>query len=261
MTISPSRPQQGDTVTISVKPDDRYAVDKVVVTDRNGNEVEVMEHRDGTYTFTQPRGRATIEVTFREIPEQEQPWENPFHDVDEGAWYAEAVHYVQENGLMAGTSPTTFEPHATTSRSMAVTILWRLAGSPAASGLMDYSDVAGGDWYAQAVAWAASEGIVSGYGNGAFGPNDPVTREQLAVMLHRFAQNQALPTPGRADLSGYADAGQISGYALSAMRWACAEGIINGTSATTLAPQGSATRAQVAAMLQRFCERYIDNGE
>ena len=119
-----------------------------------------------------------IEVSFREIEV-----ELPFTDVPEGAWYADAAAYVYEHGLMAGTSATTFAPDATTSRSMIATILWRMAGSPVVNYAMDYTDVAQGQWYSEAIRWAASEGIVGGYGNGLFGSNDPITREQFAVML------------------------------------------------------------------------------
>ena len=264
VTTSPSRPERGDTVTITPDPDAGYEVDEIIVRDKDGNEIEITQNPDGTYTFTQPSGKVTIEVTYRPIQEPEQPWENPFHDVDEGAWYAEAVQYVQENGLMAGTSPTTFAPHATTSRSMIVTILYRLAGSPDISNEnlgYPYADVDAASWYGTAVYWARLTGIAGGYGNGSFGPADTITREQLAVMLYRFAQEQGYDVTASADLSGYADADQISGYAAEALAWANAEGLINGTSTTTLAPQGSATRAQTAAMLMRFCERYVETAE
>ena len=259
VSVTPRNPERGDTVTITPDPDPGYEVDEVIVTDRDGDEVEVTERRDGTYTFTQPTGRVTIEVAFREIPEPEQPWENPFHDVDEDAWYAEAVQYVQENGLMAGTSSATFEPHATTSRSMIVTILYRLAGSPDISNEnlgYPYADVDAGSWYGAAVYWARLTGIAGGYGDGSFGPADTITREQLAVMLYRFAQTQGYDVTASADLSGYTDAGEISSYAAHALSWASAEGIINGTSGTTLAPQGQATRAQIAVIMMQFCERY-----
>ena len=259
VSVTPRNPERGDTVTITPDPDPGYEVDEVIVTDRDGDEVEVTERRDGTYTFTQPTGRVTIEVAFREIPEPEQPWENPFHDVDEDAWYAEAVQYVQENGLMAGTSSATFEPHATTSRSMIVTILYRLAGSPDISNEnlgYPYADVDAGSWYGAAVYWARLTGIAGGYGDGSFGPADTITREQLAIMLYRFAQTQGYDVTASADLSGYTDAGEISSYAAHALSWASAEGIINGTSGTTLAPQGQATRAQIAVIMMQFCERY-----
>lgn len=251
-------------MTITPDPDEGFEVDEVIVTDRNGDEVAVTENRDGTWSFTQPSGKVTIEVTYRPVPEPEQPRENPFHDVDEDAWYAEAVQYVQENGLMAGTSATTFDPHTTTSRGMIVTILYRLAGSPDMEDEIwgyPYADVDAGAYYGTAVYWARLNGIAGGYSDEQFGPNDPITREQLAVMLYRYAQRMGYDVTAGADLSSYADANQISSYAVYALRWANAEGIVNGASAANLDPQGSATRAQAAAMLMRFCERYVENAE
>ena len=233
VTVTPRNPKRGDTVTITPDPDTGYEVDEIIVRDQNGNEIAITQNQDGTCTFIQPSGKVTIEVTYQPAQEPEQPWENPFHDVDEDAWYAEAVQYVQEKGLMAGTGPTTFAPDATSSRSMVVTTLWRLEGSPVVNYAMDFTDVAEGSWYAEAVRWAASEGIAGGYGGSSFGPSDTITREQLAVMLYRYAQEQ--------------------GYDVTAS----AAGIVNGTSENTLTPQGSATRAQVAVMLMRFCENVV----
>lgn len=185
----------------------------------------------------------------------------PFTDVPEGAWYEDAARYVYENGLMTGTSGSTFSPNATTTRSQIVTILWRMAGSPVVNYLMDFSDVDPAAYYAEAVRWAASEGVVGGYGNGTFGPDDPITREQFAAILYRYAQHKGYDVSGAANLSGYADADKISEYALTALSWANAQGIIGGISPTTLYPQGTATRAQAAVMLMRFCERYADMDE
>ena len=247
---------QGSTVTLTVKPDEGYALSKLIVTDSRGNEIDLTDKGDGKFTFTMPGRAVTVEAIFAEIEEEPQPWNNPFVDVRAGAWYYDAVRYVHEHGLMNGTSATTFSPNGTTTRGQIVTILWRLEDSPVVNYLMDFSDVEPAAYYGEAVRWAASEGIVGGYGNGKFGPDDPITREQLAAMLYRFAQVQGYDVTASADLSGYADADKVSAYALAAIQWANAEGIINGTSDTTLTPQGQATRAQAAAMLQRFCERY-----
>ena len=257
VTVTPRNPKRGDTVTITPDPDTGYEVDEIIVRDQNGNEIAITQNQDGTCTFIQPGGKVTIEVTYQPAQEPEQPWENPFHDVDEDAWYAGAVQYVQENGLMAGTGPTTFAPDATSSRSMVVTTLWRLEGSPVVNYAMDFTDVAEGSWYAEAVRWAASEGIAGGYGGSSFGPSDTITREQLAVMLYRYAQEQGYDVTASADLSGFSDVNDVSDYALEALKWASAAGIVNGTSENTLTPQGSATRAQVAVMLMRFCENVV----
>lgn len=178
-----------------------------------------------------------------------EPEPLPFTDVAENAWYAQAVRYVYENGLMAGTSATAFTPDATTSRSMIATILWRMAGSPVVNYAMDYTDVAQGQWYSEAIRWAASEGIMGGYGNGLFGTNDPITREQFALMLWNYAGK---PESNRS-LTAYPDWTSTSDWAQQAMAWAVEEGLISNLNGT-LAPQGTATRAQAAVMLMRFCE-------
>ena len=176
-----------------------------------------------------------------------------FSDVTPGAWYEDAVQYAYDHGLMTGVASDAFAPELTTSRAMVVSILHRLAGSPQA-GDAEFSDVSADDWYATPVAWAASEGIVSGYGDGTFGADDAITREQLASILYRFAEYQGLDVSARADLSTYRDADSVSPWATDVVSWANAEGLLNGITSDTLAPQGQTTRAQAAAMLERFIE-------
>lgn len=186
--------------------------------------------------------------------------ELPFTDVPEGAWYEDAAAYVYKHGLMAGTSATTFAPDVTTSRAMIATILWRMAGSPVVNYAMNYTDVAQGQWCSEAIRWATSEGVVTGYGNGLFGTNDPITREQLATMLWRYAQTKGYDVSigENTNILSYTDVANLSEYAIPAMQWAVGAGIINGTGdGSTLTPQGQATRAQAAVMLQRFCEKYV----
>ena len=186
--------------------------------------------------------------------------ELPFTDVPEGAWYEDAAAYVYKHGLMAGTSATTFAPDVTTSRAMIATILWRMAGSPVVNYAMNYTDVAQGQWCSEAIRWATSEGVVTGYGNGLFGTNDPITREQLATMLWRYAQTEGYDVSIGEDTNilSYTDVADLSEYAIPAMQWAVGAGIINGTGdGSTLSPQGQATRAQAAVMLMRFCENYV----
>ena len=247
--------EKGETVTISAIPDEGYELDTLTVTDSKGKEIDLTHKGGNEYTFKMPAGRVEIEVSFREIEV-----ELPFTDVPEGAWYADAAAYVYEHGLMAGTSATTFAPDATTSRSMIATILWRMAGSPVVNYAMDYTDVAQGQWYSEAIRWAASEGIVGGYGNGLFGTNDPITREQFAAMLYRFAQEQGYDVSigENTNILSYTDVADLADYAISAMQWAVGAGIINGTGdGSTLSPHGQATRAQAAVMLMRFCEEYV----
>lgn len=258
VTVSPTRPRKGDTVTITPKPDEGYMVYEVAVTDRDGDPVKVTAKGDGTYTFTQPSGKVTIEVTFRE---KKAPG-LPFTDLEPGAWYYDAVEYVYENGLMAGTSGTTFSPNGITTRGQIVTILYRLAGSPDIEEEIwgyPYADVDAAAYYGTAVYWARLNGIASGYNDEHFSPDDSITREQMVVMLYRYAKAMGYEVTGRADLTVYADAEQVSAFAQEAMEWAVGGGIISGTSDTTLSPQGQASRAQNAVIMMRFCERFVEN--
>ena len=212
---------------------------------------------DGTASF--PFSHASDYAIVIDTDSHE-PVELPFTDVPEGAWYEDAAGYVYKHGLMAGTSATTFAPDVTTSRAMIATILWRMAGSPVVNYAMNYTDVAQGQWCSEAIRWATSEGVVTGYGNGLFGTNDPITREQLATMLWRYAQTEGYDVSIGEDTNilSYTDVANLSEYAIPAMQWAVGAGIINGTGdGSTLTPQGQATRAQAAVMLQRFCEKYV----
>ena len=188
-----------------------------------------------------------------------EPVDLPFNDVPEGYWAYDAIQYVYGEGLMAGTSGSTFSPEGTTTRGQIVTILWRLSGSPVVNYLMDFDDVDPAAYYAEAIRWASAEGVAGGYGGGVFGPDDPITREQLAVMLHRYAQHEGYDVSIGEDTNilSYADAFDVSEYAVAALQWACGAGIISGTGdGSTLTPQGEATRAQAATVLMRFCNMY-----
>lgn len=180
----------------------------------------------------------------------------PFADVAQGSWYEEAVRFVQSKGMMVGTSATEFSPELTTSRAMIVTILWRLEGSPAVTaGAADgsFTDVAAGQWYAAAVAWASGKAIVNGMGDGTFAPDAPITREQLAAILYRYAGYKGHNTQSGGSLSGFSDAASVSAYAVDALTWCNAKGLITGMGDGVLAPQGNATRAQAATIFHRFC--------
>lgn len=180
-----------------------------------------------------------------------------FADVATNDWYADAVEYVTEKGLMAGDSNTSFGVNNLTTRGMVVTILYRMEGSPAVTGTSSFTDVPDDQYYSKAVAWAEEadqQGLVGGYGDGTFGPNDPITRADLAALLKRYADYKRYDTSARASLAGYTDAQQIGPWATNSVQWAIANGVISGTSATTLDPNGNAARAQVAVMLMRFCQ-------
>lgn len=178
-----------------------------------------------------------------------------FSDVAADAWYADAVEYVRDNGLMSGTSAVTFSPNGTTSRGQIAAILYRASGSPAVSGGAAFPDVADGAYYADASRWAAANGIITGYSDGSFGPSDPITRQQLAAILWRYAGR---PSAGAGQ--DYADESAIAGYAAAAVDWARASGVIGGKDGNRFDPNGSATRAQVAVILNRYMELLAQGG-
>ena len=182
-------------------------------------------------------------------------WE-PFDDAGRGDWFYDSVVYVYENGLMDGVSDTLFDPDGTVTRAQLVTMLWRLDGEPSVNYALPFTDVSGGEWYAEAVRWAAGEGVVNGVSETEFAPKAAVTREQLAAILHRYAQHKGYDVSigESTNILSYSDFASISEYAISAMQWVCGEGIITGVTESTLEPRGTATRAQSAAMLMRFLE-------
>ena len=227
--VSPRTPEAGDTVTITPDPDSGYMVGGVTVTDRDGDAVRVTANRDGTYTFTQPRGRVTIAVTF-----VRETGETTFSDVPETYWAYDEIQWAYENGYVNGTSARTVAPGASISRQQVWKILARLSGAAPAD-------------MAAARAWAMETGVSDGTNPGA-----AVTRQQLAALLFRFAQANGYDDGQRGDLSRFPDAGSAASYAVEPLQWATAGGILNGTSQGTLNPAGTATRAQFAVMLYRF---------
>ena len=233
VTVSPKNAAKGDTVTITVTPDSGYKVDKVTVTNANGNTITVTDKGNGKYTFTMPASKVTITPTFVKIAQQ--PTGKTFSDVVKSDWFADAVAYVTDKGLMSGTGSDKFAPSATTTRAMLMTVLARYAGE----------DTTGGaTWYEKSMEWAKAKGVSDGTN-----PNANITREQLVTMLYRYAGSP------KADgkLDSFSDAASVSTYAADAMQWAVANGIVNGSNGK-LNPQNNATRAQVAAILMRFCE-------
>ena len=248
---------EGDKVTITVTPDEAYKLDDLSVTAK-GKDVELTANGDGTYTFTMPSADVRISATFAEDPDWTEPEEpatdvsDIFLDVTPNAWYKDAVQYAYDNGLMTGVSDTEFAPEATTTRAMIVSILARLEGVTTAEAA-GFADVDDNDWYATAVNWAANVGVVNGYEDNTFKPNTAITREQLAAILMNYAAYKGEDVSNRADLTSYTD--QPSTWAQEAMQWAVAEGLITGVTNDELQPQGNATRAQVAAILQRFLDK------
>ena len=181
---------------------------------------------------------------------------NPFTDVSEKDWFYGDVMFVYENGLMLGTSKTLFSPHGTATRGMMATVLWRMEGSPAPKGKNSFTDVEAGKWYADAITWTAENGIFAGYGKDKFGPDDPITREQLAAIFYRYADYKGYDLTVKGNLDKFKDSDKITDYAKTAMQWAVGSGLVKGKSGNLLDPQGTATRAEIAAMLHRFIEKY-----
>lgn len=251
VNASPSNAEKGATITITLSPDKGYKLDKLTVTDGSGKSVSTVKKSDTVYTFTMPASAVTVGVSYAKA--DETPSKTTFNDVSANDWFASAVDYVTGKGMMNGTADNTFSPKANTTRGMVVTVLYRLENQPSTSAA-SFTDVASGAYYANAVAWANANGIVSGYGSGKFGPNDKVTREQLAAILYRYAQYKKYDVSGANSLDGYTDVQSVSSYAVPALQWANAAGVVTGKSGSKLDPKGNATRAEVAAMLMRFCE-------
>lgn len=253
VNASPSNAEKGATITITLSPDKGYKLDKLTVTDGSGKTVSTVKKSDTVYTFTMPASAVKVGVSY--VKATETPSKTKFNDVSANDWFASAVDYVTGKGMMNGTADNTFSPKANTTRGMVVTVLYRLENQPSTSAA-SFTDVASGAYYANAVAWANANGIVSGYGSGKFGPNDKVTREQLAAILYRYAQYKKYDVSVGEDTNilSYDDAQSISSYAIPAIQWACGAGVVTGKSGSKLDPKGNATRAEVAAMLMRFCE-------
>ncbi|MCB7514105.1 S-layer homology domain-containing protein [bacterium 210917-SL.2.15] len=246
-----SRASSGTTVTLTVQPDNGYELDELTVTDKNGNELKLTKKSDTKYTFTMPKSAVTVEATF-----VEESKDMGYSDVSADAWYADAVQYVSDKGMMQGNNGK-FMPADKLNRGQMAQVIFNLEGHQTVNYAMSFGDVKGSEWFAEAVRWAASEKIVSGYDNGNFGPNDPITREQLAVILFRYAQYKGMDTVTlEENLTGFADADEISGYAVSALNWAVGAGVINGTGAG-LAPKANATRSEVAQMLMNFDQNVV----
>lgn len=246
--VDKSYASAGDKVTITVTPGRNATVQRITVTDEDGEHLKLTEDRDGTYSFTMPSGAANVYVRFSGSG-------LPFADVPSGSWYYDDVAYVYDTGLMTGLTATTFGPNLSTTRGMIVTILWRMENEPAAKHGCPFADVRRGSYYEQAIAWASENGIVTGFDASTFAPDRAITREQLAAILFRFAAYRGMDAVTlRENLSSFQDQAAISAYAVSALNWAVGEGLMQGTG-DKLEPTGNATRAQVAAMLRRFMQR------
>lgn len=244
---------KGATVTVTASPSKGYVVDAVKVVDKDGKDVAVTG-KDGKYVFTMPGSAVTVTGTFK--AETPAPVALPFTDVKSGNWFYDAVKYAYAQGLMTGTSATTFAPNGTMNRAMIVTVLYRLEKSPAVTGASKFTDVPAGQWYSDAVAWAAANKIVNGYDETTFGPMNAVTREQMAAILFRYEQVKGLENVTlEENLNRFPDQNKISAYAIPALQWAVGQKIINGNADGTLDPTGTATRAQVAQIFTNLLNK------
>lgn len=244
---------KGETVTITVTPDNGYELEQISVTDQKGHSVDLKDLGNGKYSFTMPASAVTVEAAFTTDLDEDCPSAR-FTDVKQDGWYHEAIDYVVEEGMMNGISDTLFAPNDSTTRAMIATILWRLEGSPEVDASMDYQDVVAGSWYEEAVRWATQAGVVEGYGNGTFLPNGDITREEMATMLYRYAEYKGVDTETveDADLDRFGDVASISAWAIDAMNWACGTGLIQGTPESNLEPGSGATRAEAAQLLRNY---------
>lgn len=244
---------KGATVTITATPSTGYVVDSVKVVDKDGKTVDVTA-KDGKYSFVMPASAVTVTATFK--TETPAPSGLPFVDVKSGDWFYDAVKYAYENGLMNGTSETIFAPNGTMNRAMIVTVLYRLEKTPAVTTAAKFTDVPAGQWYSDAVAWAAANNIVNGYNETTFGPMNAVTREQMAAILYRYEQYKGMDTVTlEENLSRFPDKDKVSAYAVPAMQWAVGQKVINGNADGTLNPTGTATRAQVAQIFTNLLNK------
>lgn len=244
---------KGTTVTVTASPSKGYVVDAVKVVDKDGKDVAVTG-KDGKYVFTMPASAVTVTGSFK--AETPAPVALPFSDVKSGNWFYDAVKYAYAQGLMTGTSATTFAPNGTMNRAMIVTVLYRLEKSPAVTGASKFTDVPAGQWYSDAVTWAAANKIVNGYDETTFGPMNAVTREQMAAILFRYEQVKGLENVTlEENLNRFPDQNKISAYAIPALQWAVGQKIINGNADGTLDPTGTATRAQVAQIFTNLLNK------
>jgi len=246
--LSKERAEAGDTVIISVIPDKGYESGKPIVLDSNKKQIAVTDNGDGTYSFKMPADGVTIKADFSRI--------DYFDDVNEDDWFDEASWYCAAHGLMQGTEHRQFDGYMGTNRAMIVTVLYRLSNSTDSLETI-FDDVASGKWYSDAIGWAVHNKIVEGYGNGKFGPDDTLTREQMVSVLYRYSLFIKYDIDKLNDLDTFSDTDTISDWALEAMKWAVGNGIVEGMGNDLISPETGATRAQFSAMMQRYATTFV----
>ena len=248
VAVSPKNAEKGDTVTVTVTPDEGYVLESLTVTDKDGDKVSTTKGEDGKYTFKMPASAVTVEATFAE---EGTVSELPFEDVKVEQWFYDAVKYVYE--MMNGVSATEFAPDASLTRGTIARVLFNLEGA-ASGAAATFDDVPADAWFADAVNWAAANDIVTGYGDGTFGPDNNITREQMATILYRYAQFKGYDVSVKGDLSAFTDGADVSEWAKDALSWCVGVKLINGRDNGTVDALGTATRAEIAHIFMNFCE-------
>lgn len=277
VSVSDDWAYNGDKVTLTVTPDKGYEVDKIEIVDAEGNKLEAkkVDDKDNEYTFKVKNSDVTVTVTFKEEGKTTEDTDKEegkdeettettklnFTDVKESDWFFKGVEYVVDKGIMSGVSENQFDPSGKLTRAMLVQMLYNMESRPACDAENAFMDVPVGQWYTDAVIWANDEKIVSGMGDGLFAPNMEITREQMVAMLYNYAKYKGYDVTASADLSAFADTASVSTWAQPAMQWAVAEGYISGMGDSQLAPQGTATRAEIASVIMRFMEATAETAE
>ncbi len=250
VAVSPKNAEKGDTVTVTVTPDEGYVLASLTVTDKDGDKVSTTKGEDGKYTFTMPGSTVTVKAVFAE---EGTVSELPFEDVKVEQWFYDAVKYVYDNEMMNGVSATEFAPDASLTRGTIARVLFNLEGA-ASGAAATFDDVPADAWFADAVNWAAANDIVTGYGDGTFGPDNNITREQMATILYRYAQFKGYDVSAKGDLSAFTDGADVSEWAKDALSWCVGVKLINGRDNGTVDALGTATRAEIAQIFMNFCE-------
>lgn len=277
VSVSDTWADEDDKITLTITPDDGYEVDKIEIVDDEGDKIDAkkVDDEDNEYTFRMANCDVTVTVTFKEEgkttedtdkeedkdDESTETTELNFTDVKESDWFFKGVEYVVDKGVMSGVSENQFDPSGKLTRAMLVQMLYNMESRPACDAENAFIDVPVGQWYTDAVIWANDAKIVSGMGDGLFAPNMEITREQMVAMLYNYAKYKGYDVTASADLSAFADTASVSTWAQPAMQWAVAEGYISGMGDSQLAPQGTATRAEIASVIMRFMEATAESAE
>ena len=277
VSVSDTWADEDDKITLTITPDDGYEVDKIEIVDDEGDKIDAkkVDDEDNEYTFRMANCDVTVTVTFKEEgkttedtdkeedkdDESTETTELNFTDVKESDWFFKGVEYVVDKGIMSGVSENEFAPSGKLTRAMLVQMLYNMESRPACDAENAFMDVPVGQWYTDAVIWANDAKIVSGMGEGLFAPNMEITREQMVAMLYNYAKYRGYDVTASADLSAFADTASVSAWAQPAMQWAVAEGYISGMGDSQLAPQGTATRAEIASVIMRFMEATAETAE